>query len=64
MTAIQINNQPITFDTNVNNEYNYNIRTCYENEESGVFIDGENELILGRFTFHENFAYASTDTLN
>ncbi|CAF1272511.1 unnamed protein product [Adineta steineri] len=46
LSTIQINSQAITFDTNVNNEYNYNIKTCYEFEESGVFINGEKELIL------------------
>lgn len=45
---IQINNQLITFDTNVNNEYNYNIKVCYENEESGVFLNGQKEIILGK----------------
>jgi hypothetical protein len=48
LSTIQINSQPITFDTNVNNEYNYNIKTCYENEESGVFINGQKEIILGK----------------
>lgn len=48
LSTIQINNQPITFDTNVNNEYNYNIRVCYENEESGVFLNGQKEIILGK----------------
>jgi hypothetical protein len=51
LSAIHINNQPITFDTNVNNEYNYNIKTCYENEESGVFINGQNEIILGKESY-------------
>ncbi|CAF0941718.1 unnamed protein product [Rotaria sordida] len=46
ISTIQINNQPITFDINVNNEYNFNIKTCFENEESGVFINGEQEIIL------------------
>jgi hypothetical protein len=48
LSTIKINNQPITFDTNVNNEYNYNIKTCYENEESGVYINGLKEIILGK----------------
>ncbi|CAF4055776.1 unnamed protein product, partial [Rotaria sp. Silwood2] len=51
ISTIQINNQPITFDINVNNEYNFNIKTCYENEESGVFINGEKEIILEN-SFH------------
>ncbi|CAF3895720.1 unnamed protein product [Rotaria magnacalcarata] len=46
LSTIHINNQPVTFDIDVNNEYNHNIKTCYEKEESGVFINGENEIIL------------------
>ncbi|CAF5096688.1 unnamed protein product, partial [Rotaria magnacalcarata] len=48
LSTIHINNQPVTFDIDVNNEYNHNIKTCYEKEESGVFINGENEIILGK----------------
>jgi hypothetical protein len=48
LSTIKINNQLITFDTNVSNAYNYNIKTCYENEESGVFINGQKEIILGK----------------
>lgn len=51
LSTIQINNQAITFDTNINNEYNHNIKICYENEESGVFIDGQKEIILGKQGF-------------
>jgi len=46
LSPITINNQLITFETNVNNQFNHNIRTCYEHEESGVFINGQKELML------------------
>jgi hypothetical protein len=52
LSTIKINNQLITFDINVNNEYNYNIKTCYENQESGIFINGQKEIILGKRNFH------------
>jgi hypothetical protein len=48
LSSIEINNQPVPFDTNVNNEFNHNIKTCYENQESGVFINGQKEIILGK----------------
>ena len=46
LSPIQINNQMITFDTSVNNQFNYNIQTCYEHEESGVFLNGQKEILL------------------
>lgn len=51
LTDIQINNQPVSFETNVINEYNHNIKSCFEREESGVFISGEKEIILGKNIF-------------
>ena len=58
LSTIRINNQPIILDSYVNNEYNYNIQACYENEESGIFINGEKEIILGKsFLFLSNRDY-------